>query len=74
MSVFIIKQLPSGRLTINVLLDALVWQHTCAIAVDLIANADIVTKNSHVLETCPATNAGVPSNDCALDPCVLLDL
>merc|ERR1712054_225469 len=60
--------------SIDVLLDALVWQHTGAIAVDLITNCHVVTQHGHVLQPCPPAYRAVPADDRALDPRVLLHL
>ncbi|KAI6804504.1 hypothetical protein KC361_g299 [Hortaea werneckii] len=61
-------------LTIYVLLDALVRQHTGAVAVDLITNRHIVAQHGHVLQPCPPAYRAVPADDRALDPRVLLHL
>ena len=42
--------------------------------VNLVTNSDIVSKNTDVLKTSPATDNAVPADDCALDPGVFLDL
>lgn len=59
---------------VNVGLDRLVGQDAATVDVDLVANGDIVTENSHVLETGPAADGAVPANNRRLDPCVVLDL
>lgn len=62
------------KLTLNVLLDALVRQNAATVHVNLVANRHVVTKHRDVLETCPAAHGAVPAHNRALDPCVLLDL
>lgn len=62
------------KLTINVLFDALMRQDTATVHVNLISNRNVVSQYGAILQTCPAANCTVPANDCALDPCVLLDL
>lgn len=59
---------------VNVGLDRLVGQDAATVDVDLVANGNIVTENSHVLETGPAADGAVPANNRRLDPCVVLDL
>lgn len=49
-------------------------QDAASINIDFVANGNIVTENSHVLETGPAADGAVPANDRRLDPCVVLDL
>lgn len=62
-----------GKLTVNVLLDRLVRQNRSTINVNLIANRNIITKHSHVLETRPLAHGAVPADNRALDPSVVLD-
>jgi len=45
-----------------------------SIDIDLIRDRDIVTQDSHVLQTSPFADRAVPSNDGGLDPSVVLDL
>lgn len=59
---------------IDVGLDALVGQDAATVNVDLVANGDIVTQDSDVLETGPLADAAVPADNGALDPGVVLDL
>lgn len=49
-------------------------QDAATVDIDLVANGNIVTENSHVLETGPAADGAVPANNRRLDPCVVLDL
>lgn len=70
---WLIKSHNNGR-DVNVGLDRLVRQNAATVDVDLVANGNIVTKNSHVLETGPAADGAVPANNRRLDPCVVLDL
>lgn len=49
-------------------------QNATTVDVDLVANGNIVTENSHVLQTGPAADGAVPANNRRLDPCVVLDL
>ena len=62
------------QLTVDVCLDALVGKHTGTVAVDLIANSHVFTQDGDILETCPSAYCAVPTDNCALHPCVLLDL
>jgi len=62
------------QLTVDVRLDALVGEYTGTVAVDLVADSHIVTQDGDVLETCPSAYCAVPTDNCALHPCVLLDL
>lgn len=61
-------------LTINVLLDALMWQDSTTIDINLVTNCDIITQHCNVLQTRPSTDNRVPADDSALDISVLLDL
>lgn len=49
-------------------------EHAASVNVYLIANGDIVTENSHVLQTSPLANTAIPTHDGALDPGVILHL
>lgn len=49
-------------------------QDAAAVDVNLVANGHVVTENSHILETGPATDGAVPANNRRLDPSVVLDL
>ena len=60
-------------LTVNVCLDALVGQHGSAIDIDLVANAHIISQYCHILQPGPSSNSTVPTDDSALDPCMVLD-
>lgn len=51
------------KLTVDVLLDRLVRENRAAVDVDLVANGHIVTKDCHVLQTGPATDSAVPTNN-----------
>lgn len=59
---------------VNVDLDALVWQDASSVDVDLVADCDIVSQHTDVLQACPFAHSGVPADNCALDPGVVLDL
>ena len=59
------------KLTINILLDALMRQNRATIDIDLVAYRDIVPKNRHVLQPCPSADTAVPADDRALDPGVV---
>lgn len=61
-------------LTIDVCFDSLVWEDRAAIDIDLIRDGNIVAEDRDVLQPRPATNAAVPSNNGAFDPCMVLDL
>jgi hypothetical protein len=61
------------KLTLDIGFDALVWQHTSAVDVDLITDCDIVSENSHIFQSGPSTNSGVPADNGAFDPGVILD-
>jgi len=62
------------QLTVDVRFDAFVREHTSTIAVDLVANSHVIAQDGNVLETCPPAYCAVPTNNCALYPCVFLDL
>lgn len=49
-------------------------EHTCAVAVDFVADGDIVAQYGDILHARPSADGAVPADDCALHPCVLLDL
>lgn len=63
----------NGR-RVNVSLDRLVRQDAAAVHVDLVADGDIVTQDSHVFQAGPLSDAAVPAHNGALDPGVVLDL
>jgi hypothetical protein len=72
-----LKDYPSmkrGILTINVLLDALVRQDGATVNIYLISDGNIITQDSDVLQTSPAADGAVPSDNGRLDPGVVLDL
>lgn len=58
---------------VDVGLDRLVGQDAASVDVDLIADGDVVTKNSHVLETCPLADGAVPPDNRLPDQGVVLD-
>ena len=60
-------------LTVNVLLDGFVRQNGATVDVDFVANGNVVTENSNVLETGPLADGAVPANNGRLDPGVVLD-
>lgn len=66
--------LSPGQLTVNILLDALVWQDAATVHVNLVTDSHIITQNSDVLQPCPSANCAIPTNDGALNPSVLLNL
>lgn len=49
-------------------------KHTCAVAVDFVADGHVVAQDGHVLHARPSADSAVPADNCALHPCVLLDL
>ena len=59
---------------ININFNALVRQDGSSINVDLISNCHIVTEDTDVLQPRPFSYSRVPAYDCALNPCVILDL
>lgn len=59
--------------SVDILLDRLVGQDGTAIDVNLIANGDVVTENSDILQTRPLANSAVPANNGRLDPGMVLD-
>lgn len=59
---------------IDISLNGLVGEDATSVNVDLVGNGDIVTENRDVLETCPLSDAGVPTNDGGLDPGVVFNL
>jgi hypothetical protein len=59
---------------INVDLDALMRQDASSVDVDLVADCDIVSQHTDVLQSCPFAYSRVPTNNSALDPGVVLDL
>jgi hypothetical protein len=61
-------------LTVDIRLDALVGEYTGTVAVDLVTDSHVVTQDGDILETCPSAHCAVPTDNCALHPCVLLDL
>jgi hypothetical protein len=50
-----------------------VRKHTCAVAIDFVADGHIITQNRDVLHARPPSHGTVPADDGALDPSVLLD-
>lgn len=48
-------------------------QDASTVDVDLVANGNIVTQDTDVLQSCPFANGGVPADDGALDPGMILD-
>lgn len=68
-----VTQRSRRKLTVDVLLDGLVGQDRTTVDVDFVADRDIVSKNSHVLQTRPLAYGAVPANDSRLDPGMVLD-
>ncbi len=54
--------------------DALVGQDASSVHVDLVTDCNIVAEHADVLQARPFADGGVPANDGALDPGVILDL
>ena len=59
--------------SVDVLLDRLVGQDGTTVDIDLIANGNIVTEHSDVLQTSPLADSAVPADNGGLDPGVVLD-
>jgi hypothetical protein len=53
--------------------DLLVREHDAAVAVDLVADVDVLAEDGHVLDARPLADGGVPADDAAGDAGVLLD-
>ena len=68
------RELHDDGRNINVNFDALVRKDRASVNVYLIADSDIVTKDRDILKTRPLADGGVPSDNGALDPGVVLDL
>lgn len=66
--------LHDNRRHVDVDFDALVRQNASSIDIDLVADGDIVSQYTDVLQSCPFANGGVPADNSALDPGVVLDL
>jgi len=62
------------KLTINVLLDALVRQNGATVDIHLIGDGHIISKNSDVLQTSPTADRAVPTNNGRLDPSMVFNL
>lgn len=59
---------------IDVDLDALVRQDAPSVDVDLVADGDVVAEHADVLQASPLAHGGVPADDGALHPRMVLDL
>ena len=59
---------------VHVGLDLLVRENASAVDIDLVPNRHVIPEDGDVFKASPLPHGAVPTNDCALDPGVILDL